>query len=127
MLYFLDFVGNCVLATSKQYQTITLGVSEQKACGIPLTIHDGLPGFSLQTWQLLGDAQFSDMPTYHIVSYIYIHHHTPVYPHYITMKNPLWLVLEPIEVGYSKSLRSHHTLQHYNIIYSISTPLHVYI
>ena len=83
MLYLLDFVGNRVLATSRQYQTITLGVSEHRACGIALTIHDGLRGFSLETWQIyiyiLGDAQFSvsDMPTYHIVSLIYIHTITP--------------------------------------------------
>lgn len=75
----------------------------------------------------LGDAQFADMPTYHIVSliYIYIHHHTPVYPHYITIRNPLWLVLEPIEVGYSKSHRSHHTLQHN--IFHLNTTSCVYI
>ena len=48
----LDFVGNRVLATSRQYQTITLGVSEHRACGIALTIHDGLRGFSLETWQI---------------------------------------------------------------------------
>ena len=52
MLYLLDFVGNRVLATSRQYQTITLGVSEHRACGIALTIHDGLRGFSLETWQI---------------------------------------------------------------------------